>query len=210
MKKLIPLLLSVLILLTGCGFAGETYRHYVTAMLDCTYHNECDEYVELTENVTMPDASGIFMSEAQNLSQRIRDTYGIKSDLISVETLNAYTKLAETVLQKTKYTVRDVLFAEDTYTIVFVISPVDFWEISKEPVQKYYQGEFTRKYKKAPTKKDADKLEEEYARKVLEILTDCAENISYLEPVVYTAPIEHYTISPQDWQKIDNLILNLE
>ena len=208
MKKLFPLLIVICILVTGCGFAGETYRDYVTAMLDCTYHDECDAYVKLT-NATMPDADGIYRKEAADFTKRIYDTYGIKSDFISVETHNAYVELSEKILKKTKYQIRDVMLAENTYTVVLVISPIDFWQKSEEEVKTYYKGEFTRKYKKAPTRNEADKLEEEYAQKVLTILSKYAENLDYLEPVVYTFPIENTTVSSKDWQEIDKLILNL-
>ena len=202
------MLLLACILVTGCGFAGETYQDYVTAMLNCTYHNEYDAYMKLT-NASISDAESLFTYEAENLSQRIRDTYGIKSDMISEETQKAYISLAEKILKNTKYNVRDVMLAENTYTVVLVVSPIDFWQKSEKEVKTYYQGEFTEKYKNAPTRHEADKLEEEYAQKVLAILTRYAENLDYLEPVVYTFPIEHTTVSPKNWQEIDKLVLNL-
>ena len=208
MKKLFPLLILVCILVTGCGFAGETYRNYVTAILDCTYHNDYETYTELT-NASVQSAESIYNQEAETFTQRIYDTYGVKPDMISEETQTSYRALAEKILQKTKYHVRDVMLAENTYTVVLVISPIDFWQKSEKEVKTYYEGEFTRKYKKAPTRKEADKLEEEYAEKVLKILEKYAENLDYLESVVYTFPIENTTVSSKEWQEIDKLMLDL-
>ncbi len=208
MKKLFPLLLLCCVLLAGCGFAGESYRNYVTAILDATYHNDYKTYQELT-GATTPDADGLYRLEAVSLSQKIRDIYGIKSDKISEETINAYTEFAESVLKKTKYTVRDVMHSENHYTIILVISPVDFWQKAEGEIKKYYYSEFFHKFRTAPTEAEADKLEEEYAFRVLEILKSNLNSLDYLESVVYTCNIENNTVSAQDWEAIDKLILNL-
>lgn len=208
MKKLIPLLLLLCVMLTACGFAGEAYRNYVTAILDTTYHNDYQEYQELTGAAT-PDADGLYRMEVNALSQAIREAYDIKSDKISEETIASYQQLAETILKKTKYTVRDVVHSEDTYTVVLVLSPVDFWQKSQDNIRKYYYSEFLHKYRTAPTEADADKLEEEYAFRVLEILQADVDTLGYLEPVVYTCQIENNTVSAQDWEQIDQLLLNL-
>ena len=209
MKKLFPLLVLCCALLAGCGFAGENYRNYVTAILDCTYHGESSAYCELT-NVSELNAEAIYQTELQELYQMLFDTYGIRQDLISEETCDGYQAVARTVLQKTKYTVRDVMHENQAYTVVLVLSPVDFWKRSADKVRIYYYSEFFRKFRTAPTRADADKLEQEYASRILEILTDCAEQLDYLEPVVYSCKIQNNTVSAEDWQAVDKLLLNLD
>jgi len=208
MKKLIPLFVMLCVMLTACGFAGDAYRNYVTAILDATYHNDYEEYQELTGAAT-PDAESLYKLEVEALSQAIRDAYDIKSDKISEEIIDSYDQLAEAVLEKTKYTIRDVMHSENNYTVVLVLSPVGFWENSQDNIRKYYYSEFLHKYRAAPTEADADKLEEEYAFRVLEILQSDVDTMEYLEPVVYTCQIQNNTVSAQDWQKIDQLLLNL-
>ena len=208
MKKLFPLFVIFCLLLTGCGFAGESYRNYVTAILDTTYHNKYEVYQELT-GATVPDADGLFRLEANALGKRIRDNYSIRSDKITPETCNAYTELAENILKKTKYTVRDVMRSENHYTVVLVISPIDFWQMAEDDIKKYYYSEFLHKFRTAPTQADADRLEEEYAFRVLEILKSDLDYLNYLDAVVYTCNIENNTVSAQDWEAIDKLILNL-
>ena len=208
MKKLFPLLVLFCLMLTGCGFAGESYRNYVTAILDATYHNDYEVYQELT-GATTPDADALFQAEAWALGQRIRDSYSIKSDKISPETLNAYTEFAGTVLKKTKYALWDVAHSDNQYTVILVISPLDFWEKAEDDIRKYYYSEFLRKFRTAPTEADADKLEEEYAFRVLEILESDLDSLDYLEPVIYTCYIENNTVSAQDWEAIDKIMLHL-
>ena len=209
MKKLFPVFVMCAVLLAGCGFAGENYRNYVTAILDCTYHGESSAYCELT-NTSELSADAIWQTEFQELNQMIFDTYSIRTDLISEETREGYQRLTKMLLMKTKYNVRDVMHENQTYTVVLVLSPFDFWEISQEKVRKYYYSEFFRNFRTAPTQADADKLEQEYASRILEILTDSAEHLDYLEPVVYTCTIQNNTVSAEDWQAIDRILLNLE
>lgn len=208
MKKIAVLLVLCCILLTGCGFAGETYRTYITSVLDCTYHAEYKQYQELT-GAGLMEAENIYTEEVLALSQYIRDTYGIQSDQISGEMTAGYTELAKKILQKTKYTVRDVTQTENSYTASLVISPVDFWTQSQADVQKYYEKEFMPKYTAAPTRTAADRLEEEYAEHILNILDSHAETIDYEEPVIYTFTIENTSVSADVWQDVDRLILNL-
>lgn len=208
MKKLAILLMVLCVLFTGCGFAGETYRNYVKAVLDCTYHEEYQAYQELTKASQLASEE-IYETEEAALSQRLRDTYGVRTDMISEELIQEYTELAGTILKKTKYIVRDVIGNGANYTVVLVVSPIDFWEKAQEDIQEYYDGEFTEKYAKAPTRTAADRLEEEYASHVLEILTEHAETLAYLEPVIYTFTIENNGVTSQIWKDIDELILNL-
>ena len=102
MKKLFPLLVICAVLLTGCGFAGENYRNYVTAILDCTYHNESSSYRELTNASELWMPMSFMTNELRYAESEIYDIYGIKSDKISEETKKAYEELAEISSQKDK------------------------------------------------------------------------------------------------------------
>lgn len=197
------------VLLTGCGFAGGTYRNYVTALLDCTYHENFSAYEEFTgagENA----AETIFQNEKENLSTYILDTYGVKKNLISEELMQQYLDFSGEILHQVKYTVRDVLSDNGNYTVILVISPIDLWKKSNLEIKAYYRKKFTPKYQAAPTKTSADALEEEYAAEILKILTAHLETIGYLEPETYVFPIEHNTISSADWKEIDKRLLNLK
>ncbi len=208
MRKLLPLFLVLCLVLTGCGFAGESYRNYVMAVLDCTYHADCQEYCTMT-NASVTDAEAFYAEKITEISRRIRDAYAVKSDLISEEILSGYDQLAGKILKNAKYTVRDVMHDGTDYTVALVVSPVDFWQRAEDSVRKYYYSDFLHQYKKAPTRIAADHLEEAYAAEVLDLLTEIAETPGYLEPVVYTFRIENTSVTAQDWQEIDKLILNL-
>lgn len=209
MKKLVILLCTLCILLTGCGFASSGYSDYITSILDCTYHAEYTDYQELTHARTA-DAEKIYQQEKDALTEKILKNYSIRADKISEDTLADYTALAEKILKKTKYQVRDVLPTENHhYIVTLVICPIDFFEKSVPLVETYYYSEFLRKYRKAPSQTAADYLEQEYAEKVLEILNQCADSIDYLESETYSFTVYNSNIAPETWTEIDNLLLNL-
>ncbi|MDE6004363.1 MAG: hypothetical protein K2G88_03155 [Oscillospiraceae bacterium] len=195
--------------LTGCGFAGTTYKDYVQAVLDASYHNEYDAYHDMTIS-TIPEASDLFRNESSALSERMRNYYGVKSDMISQDTIELYDKLAVEILKKTKYTVRDVIKTENAYQVTLIISPIDFWEKSEPEIKAYYENEFTPKYKQAPTQEKANQLEEVYAKQVYNILNQRMKNLDYLTPVEYSFTIGtgEYTVTGEIWQEIDKLLLN--
>ncbi|MBD5143389.1 MAG: hypothetical protein HDT22_07260 [Ruminococcus sp.] len=195
--------------LTGCGFAGTTYKDYVNAVLDASYHNEYTAYHDMTI-CTIPEASDLFKNESSALSERMRIYYGVKSDMISQDTIQLYDTLAEEILKKTKYTVREVIKSGDAYQVTLIISPIDFWEKSEPEIKAYYENEFTPKYEQAPTQEKADKLEEVYAKQVYHILNQCMKNLDYLTPVEYhfTIGTGEYAVTGQIWKEIDSLLLN--
>ncbi|MDE7094322.1 MAG: hypothetical protein K2O52_05360 [Oscillospiraceae bacterium] len=213
MKKLritaIFMCLLWILYLTGCGFAGTTYKDYVQAVLDASYHNEYDAYHEMTI-CTIPEASDLFRNESNALSERMRTYYGVKSDMISQDTIQLYDKLAVEILKKTKYTVRDVLKTGEAYQVTLIISPIDFWEKSEPEIKAYYENEFTPKYEQASTQQKADLLEEVYAKQVYNILNQCMKNLDYLTPVEYdfTIGTGEYAVTGQIWKEIDSLLLN--
>jgi len=210
MKRTVILFLICAVLLTGCGFAGVTYQNYVTAVLECTYHHDYEGYQKLT-NATIPEADSLYWAEVYPLSERIQDYYGLKPDLISDEMKENYNQLAEKILKKTKYNIRDVVKSENGYTVTLVISPVDFWEKSAGEVKAYYEDDFTPRYSTAKTKASADKLEEVYAFQVLKILNAHVDDMAYAPSVIYEFEIRsgENGVSAQTWQEIDSLLLNL-
>lgn len=195
--------------LTGCGFAGVTYQDYVQAVLDCSYHNEWQAYHDMTI-CTIPEAAALFDIEKTALSERIRNYYGVKSDMIAEKTIQQYDELAEEILMKTKYTVRDVRKTEEAYQVTLIISPIDFWEQSEPEVKNYYENIFTPKYTQAPTQIHADRLEEVYARQVYNILRQCVKNLDYQTPVQYdfTIGAGEYSVTGDIWQEISALLLD--
>ena len=211
MRRCIALFLICAVMLTGCGFAGTSYKNYVTAVLDSTYHHDYQAYLDMT-TATVPDADGMFGYEASVLSDYIQAYFGLKPELISEDMHQGYQKLAEKILQKTKYTVRDVVKSENGYDVTLMLSPIDFWEQTAPEVTAYYENDFTERYSKAPTKESADKLEEVYAFQVLKILNAHADTVSYEPAVTYQFHIQsgENGVSAQTWEEIRHLLLNFE
>ncbi|MDE5753655.1 MAG: hypothetical protein K2H89_03815 [Oscillospiraceae bacterium] len=202
------LCLSGILRFTGCGFAGTTYRDYVQAVLDCSYHGDYQAYCSMTI-YTIPEATELFWDERDALSERIRNYYGIDSDKISEEMIGQYDTLAQQILMQTKYTIREVVQTDQAYQVTLILSPVDFWEKTAPEVKDYYENDFTPRYTRAKTKQKADMLEEVYARQVLRILNASLEELGYLEPVQYDFIIGtgENNVSGTTWQEIDAILL---
>lgn len=203
------LCMSGILQFTGCGFAGKTYRDYVQAILDCSYHRDYDAYCGMTGN-TVPEAAELFQDEKNALSERIRNYYGIDSERISEEMIGQYDTLAEQVLMQTKYIIREVVKTDQAYQVTLILSPVNFWEKTAPEVEDYYENDFTPRYARAATKQKADMLEEVYARRVLRILNASLEELGYLEPVQYDFMIGtgENSVSGITWQEIDAILLD--
>ncbi|MDE6088533.1 MAG: hypothetical protein K2G25_09130 [Oscillospiraceae bacterium] len=199
---------GIMLLTTGCSFAGMTYQNYVQAVLDCSYHQNYQAYCDMTGHATL-EAEALFAQEETSLSMRIRNYYGIRSDLISDEMIAQYNDLARQILKQTKYTIREVNRTGDVYQVTLILSPVDFWERTAPEIENYYENDFTPKYSRAKTQQKADMLEEVYARQVLRILEQSLEELDYLTPVQYDFIIGtgEYSVRGTTWQEIDGILL---
>lgn len=207
-RMAVMLCLSGVMLVTGCGFAGVTYQNYVQAVLDCSYHENFQAYCDLTDH-TIQEAEQLFQDEKTALSTRIRNYYGVKSDFISEEMTAQYDELAGEILNRTKYTIREVNRTGDAYQVTLILSPVDFWERTAPAVESYYENDFTPKYTRAKTQQKADMLEEVYARQVLRILERSLEELDYITPVQYDFIIGtgENSVRGTTWQEIDGILL---
>ncbi|MDE5768885.1 MAG: hypothetical protein K2H82_05820 [Oscillospiraceae bacterium] len=199
---------GIMLLTTGCSFAGVTYQNYVQAVLDCSYHQNYQAYCDMTDH-TISEAEALFLNEKISLSTRIRHYYGIKSDFISEEMIQQYDDFAGEILKQTKYTIREVNRTGDVYQVTLILSPVDFWERTAPEIENYYENDFTPKYSRAKTQQKADMLEEVYARQVLRILEQSLKELDYLVPVQYdfTIGTGENSVQGTTWQEIDSILL---
>ncbi|MDE6729216.1 MAG: hypothetical protein K2J71_00365 [Oscillospiraceae bacterium] len=200
---------GIMLLATGCSFAGVTYQNYVQAVLDCSYHENYQPYCDMTDHTTS-EAEALFLNEKISLSTRIRNYYGVKSDFISEDMIQQYDDFAEEILKQTKYTIREVNRTGDVYQVTLILSPVDFWERTAPEIEAYYENDFTPKYARAKTQEKADMLEEVYARQVLQILKRSLKDLDYLTPVQYdfTIGMGENSVRGTTWQEIDAILLD--
>lgn len=197
---------------TGCGNAAKTYTDYVQAVLDVSYMGITAEYMEMTDS-TQEEADAVYQDEVDYLVQLICYNYDVVTEYVNEGTMTGYEALAKDLLKKCKYTVQDAVKSGSAYHITVVCEPVDFWEISTDAVNDYYNNEFAEKYESA-TEDQLEALEAEYAVEVLNILNPLVGQVGYKDPVNKIVEITvdddgTYGISDQDWLDIDDLLLDM-
>ena len=207
--------------MTGCsvvsklleGNTADTYTDYVKAVLDCTYLDKVDRYMELVDT-TEEEAHGVYEDEVEYVTELICHNMAVESDYLSEETHDGYEALAKDIMAKAKYEVADAVKSGDTYHITVTCEPMDFWDITADAVEEYYQSGFGDRYEAAVEEEEIAELEEEYGQEVLHILSGYTGQIGYKDAVPLIVEIEedssgNYGISDKNWMDIDDLVFDM-
>lgn len=224
--KLIAAAAAFCVSLTGCSFLSgmnkkQMYTDYVEAVLDCSYFNITDNYLDLVE-ATPEEAQETYEAQAEYVAWLICDYKAVEMDYLSDDTYYGYIDLAKEVMKKAKYEVQPAVKSGNTYHVTVSAEPMDFMEITYDPVADILD-EFNDRYA-AFDYSDMDALEEdpeylaledEYGQRVLDVLYACLDEISYDPPQNVIVEIEvdddgYYGVSDKSWYDIDDLILGID
>lgn len=207
--------------MTGCGMVGrllrensaKTYTSYVKAVLDCTYHDETEDYLKLVD-ATEDEAHEVYTDEVDYVTELICYNLAVESEDLSEETYDGYAALAKDVMAKAQYSVADAVKSGDAYHITITCEPMDFWDITHDSVEAFYTGGFGDRYEAAEGEEELAALEEEYGQAVLRIVSAYVDQIGYKDPVPLIVEIEEgddgtYGISDKNWLDIDDLLFDM-
>lgn len=199
--------------LVGCISAKKTYTDYVQAVMDCSYFCETEKYMEMTDS-TQEEAEAVYQDEIDYVTELICVNNLVEMDYVSEETMEGYAALAKDIVSKVKYTVHEAEKSGDSYHITIEIQPIDFWEITYDPIQEYCDTVYNVKIEEITTEEELAALEQEYAEGVLEILSGYTSQIGYKEATNKIVEITvdedgMYGITEQDWLDIDDLLLDM-
>ncbi len=213
MKRITAIAAIILMCLTlvGCTGKEERYTNYIQATLECSYYGNETAYAEAI-GITNDEALQLYRDEVAYVTELICYRFAVEPSCISEETEEGYNILAMDVLSKAKFTVDKAVKSGDSYHVTIHCEPIDFWDIAYEEVEKFYVDEFGVKYEAASSQEELDILEEEYAVRVLEILTPYVDKIGYGDPVKKIVEITvnedgEEGITDEEWIEIDDLIL---
>lgn len=123
----VVLLLGVMMILGGCTrFDAAAYTQ---AVLDVSYKNQTESYIELTE-ASAEDAEAVFQ---KNLDATME---AFKSMKLSDELEKNYRSLFETIIKQVKYTVGEAAETEDgNYTVDVTVEPITLFDDTYEEFQ---------------------------------------------------------------------------
>lgn len=144
-KKKIILITVILAAIIAVGVSAGIYLYvnrfdageYVQAVLDTSYKNETDQYVEIT-GISQEEAEKIF---EDNLDATI---VGFESSAMPEEMLPKYRELFGELARKVSYTIGEPEKQEDgTYTVPVIVKPItlftDTYETFQTRAQEYAQ-----------------------------------------------------------------------
>ena len=144
-KKKITLIIVILAVIIAAGAFAGIYLYinrfdageYVQAVLDTSYKNETDQYVEIT-GITQENAEKIF---EDNLDATME---GFESSEMPEEMLPKYRELFGEIAGKVSYTIGEPEKQEDgTYTVPVIVKPItlftDTYETFQTRAQEYAQ-----------------------------------------------------------------------
>lgn len=124
-------LLAVLCLLGGCAPTEFDASRYVQGILDSTYLERYDDYIELT-GVTAEQAKDEFLQGLDAEADVFLQYYGIES--VSQPVRDELISMYREIYQKSKYTVGEAQKTGEGYRVEVTISPIDIFSISGSAV----------------------------------------------------------------------------
>lgn len=207
-------ILALLLCLTGCGNAAATYTQYVQAIMDCTYHAQTEEYIRLT-GVPEEEALAVHETQVQRTAELMCMKMSVKLGMLSEKTAEGYTALAEALLAQVRYSVESAVKSEGDFRVSVTAEPIVFWETALPEVEQLYENDFAERFARAEGNDlRLSRLEEEWGRRVLEILNGCAAETAYKEPVgtlvVITGNADgRYAVPESAWLRLDALLLGI-
>ena len=217
MSRWLTAFLTMLVLcltLSGCSGAGQAYTDYVQAVMDCTYYGDTAQYMAFT-GCAEADAQKVHADEVAYVTSLLYYKATVKEEYLDEETAAGYRKLAEELLSRVKFRIEPAMRSGSGYHVTIAAAPLEYWELPAEKLQKIYAKNFAKRFYQAPP--DSEELaraEADWGKRALTALTNAAENADYQDArsaiVEITVDAQgHYSISEQNWQMVDELLLGL-
>lgn len=205
----VGLLLAVIIMLGGCTrFDAAAYTQ---AVLDVSYKNQTESYIELTE-ASAEDAEAVFQ---KNLDATME---AFKSMKLSDELEKNYRNLFENIVKQVKYTVGEAAETEEgNYTVDVTVEPITLFDDTYEEFQKRAE-EYAAGITNAVMNGEAMPSDEEMQASVYQIYYEILKagldsGVKYGEPETVTMHINKtedktYEVAEEDIRALDEKLIS--
>lgn len=208
-RKIILAVLSALLLL-GCSAKADA-AGYVEGALNARYKADYEMYMDVT---------GCSQSDAEKIHEdRLNECMTvIESAGLSDELKEEYRVFFDRVLGSVHYTVGEVTEQDDVYAVQVTVEPYAvFQNIADElgiSVDEYYT-EVTEEALEGTALPSSEEVRQDVYAILLEILNNHMMHISYAEPITMTIHVskdenDKYSISQDDLQELDSLLIDME
>lgn len=205
------LLIGVVVLLGGCtSFDASAYTQ---AVLDVSYKNETEKYIELT-GASEEEAEAVFQ---ENLDSTMEE---FKTMELSEELEKNYRSLFEDIIKQVKYTVSEAVKTEEgNYTVDVTVEPITLFEDTYEEFQmkaEAYASDITNAVMSGEEMPSDEEMQADVYQLYYEILnTGAMSGMKYGEPEVVTIHINKkddgtYEIAGEDIRALDEKLISQE
>lgn len=204
---------------TGCtssAVTGSRYQEYIESGMKCKYYGELEGYKKACD-ATDEEAKEAYDSTIEYYANELMAYNGISSEYISEDMYSKYVDLAGKIMAKAKFTVGKCTKVDGDWQLKLEISPVDINDVAEEDIQKI-MDEYNNAHTSAEIKDSTDEQysawEEEFAQKVLEVLSNAVNNIGYKDTVskvvIITEDEDGYGITDDEWYDIDDIVVDMK
>lgn len=185
---------------------------YMQALLDVSYRNETEGYMELT-GAAQEDANEIFQN---NLDATMHEFHTAE---LSEELEESYRSLFEKTVKQVKYTVGEAVEEEDGYTIDISVEPILLFDKTYEVFQKKaeeYAAEISNQVMKGEEMPSDEEIQDHIYQTYYEVLTEELEDgLTYGEAESITVHICKtedgvYEIPDEDLRALDQAMISRE
>lgn len=212
MKKRIVsvvVMLGVLLLLAGCiSFDAAAYTQ---AVLDVSYKNQSERYMELTDS-SREDAEAIFQ---ENLDATME---GFKTMQLPEDLEKKYRELFENIIQQVKYTVGEAVKDEEgNFEVTVTIEPITLFDDTYEEFQiraQEYAADITNEVMNGEEMPSDEEMKNRVYQIYYEVLKEGVDSgIKYGEPEIIVMHVNKngkntYEISAEDICALDERLIS--
>jgi hypothetical protein len=215
MKFALVCLVSVLVMttLTGCLHRKKTtYQTYITNILDVNYKGEFDSYIKKTRG-SEEDAEASYEQSASYLASQLINHYSL-NNAPSEEVSSLFSDTAKVIYSKAKYEVSKAYKSGDDYYVDVTVYPMNILNQVFDDVYNY-TNDFNKRIEDGEFNNvEKEDYELQIAQGISDILTDKAEAVEYLSPVVVSVKIiddgEYYSADSDGLSQVDAAMLAVE
>ncbi|MCI9442596.1 MAG: hypothetical protein HFH15_15510 [Ruminococcus sp.] len=205
------LLIGLLLLLSGCTKFDACA--YMQAILDVSYKNETESYMEIT-GVTQEEADEIFK---KNLDATMHE---FSTTELPEELEENYRLLFEDTVKQVKYTVGEAVESEDkNYTVEVAVEPILLFDETYEEFQnktEEYASEISNNVMSGEELPSDDEIQNQVYQTYYEVLKTALNNgLSYGEAENITVHMNRmedgaYEIPEEDLRALDQAMISQE
>jgi len=210
MLRTAALLLSLMLLLSGCGAnKEEKYSTYVRSYITAAYLGDGTEYIKSTDS----NADAARQLHDQTVDRLARSLCSYYS-LDITEDSELYAKMLEiagSVYAKAKFEVSAARKEEGGYYVDVTVSPIDFLSSNHEKMKAYVDGYNARVDAGEFNDIEKEEYERTFASGILDFLQGSTNEITYREPKTISVKISEgtnsFSLGANELKAIDELII---